>query len=453
MNHRAIVRPIGAKWLKVACGVAESGGISGLRRMDSKPIKLRRRGRPPKGNLTLEEGDQLKKRILKVYESLTKFYSDAYTKTKEPRYQRSKKPSDIPTVARAYMAAFSGDRSLPELYWKVLEELLETPRRKLLPRKALAKSGSVSAFLAPAELSSATPPAAALASTPIVSTQVSTAPDIAAPGRPVDATIPEESGTGGPDAPKEMQANLGALDEIDIQTLKTSLHQTVSGREPRVYPDCTKQFRGVVLRCYLYLTVPNDSFPPQYRIDDWLDPKAASALCTRLASEPVKEIVQLFYDDEMELWDWAKQKLASAICADEDFREQLLRGIAQSGLPLVRAWLKYCARFFLPVATAKLLEYLIEELEFGPNARQWREKALPTVLRLLLHLPEQERQAQMRRHRTQILSLPKVDLKNEVNDLLWVKEQGNRDQADELARIMRELGISWQDWPPWLAAF
>jgi hypothetical protein len=98
------------------------------------------RGRPEGNRLSLEDAEFLKGRILEVYcKTFAAFYEEATETAKNSKYKGFSQPNDVKTVSSAFANAFSGKRPLPELYWKVLEELLGIDRASL-PSHASAKT-------------------------------------------------------------------------------------------------------------------------------------------------------------------------------------------------------------------------------------------------------------------------------------------------------------------------
>jgi hypothetical protein len=94
-----------------------------------------RRGRHEKERLSSNDSAFIKGRISETYSnSFTAFYDDATDTAKDPKYKGFKQPKDVETVNSAFANAFSGKRSLPEIYWKVLEELLGITRDSLPSR-------------------------------------------------------------------------------------------------------------------------------------------------------------------------------------------------------------------------------------------------------------------------------------------------------------------------------
>lgn len=72
--------------------------------------------------------ESIKAEIKGVYNSLPLFYREAFAEASDPKYKGFKQPSDLETVKNAFVHFFGGARSLPELYWRVLKELLEISR-------------------------------------------------------------------------------------------------------------------------------------------------------------------------------------------------------------------------------------------------------------------------------------------------------------------------------------
>jgi len=111
----------GGKWQK-------SGGKFTFNKMQPK---LRKLGRPTAERLSPEDAFFIKAQIRDTYGSLAKFYEEAFTEARAPKFRGRKQPSELATVDRAFDNAFSGRRALPEIYWMVLEELLNVTRDKL----------------------------------------------------------------------------------------------------------------------------------------------------------------------------------------------------------------------------------------------------------------------------------------------------------------------------------
>ncbi len=99
-------------------------------------VQNARKGRPRKIPTSESERESIKAEIKGVYNSLPLFYREAFAEAGEPKYNGFKQPGDLETVKNAFVHFFSGSRSLPELYWRVLKELLEISR----PVSAAAKT-------------------------------------------------------------------------------------------------------------------------------------------------------------------------------------------------------------------------------------------------------------------------------------------------------------------------
>ena len=85
-----------------------------------------RRGRPEKERLSQADTAFLRGQILETYKTFAAFHQEVFREVNSPQYRQlgSPCPSDVSTVDRAFDDAFSGRRSLPPLYWKVLGELI-----------------------------------------------------------------------------------------------------------------------------------------------------------------------------------------------------------------------------------------------------------------------------------------------------------------------------------------
>ena len=91
---------------------------------DMQQNEQKRGGRPRLKRLETADVEFIKKAIQEKYVSLATFYVVACNQAKLAKYKDFDRPSDVETVDRAFDDAFSSRRSLPKLYWKVLEDLL-----------------------------------------------------------------------------------------------------------------------------------------------------------------------------------------------------------------------------------------------------------------------------------------------------------------------------------------
>lgn len=96
--------------------------------------KIKKRGRRPNAPLDPDDVDYIKNQVEDVYRTLDAFYGEAFTEASNPKYKGFRQPKNVETVDRCFDYMFSGARSLPEIYWKVLEELLDITRDSLPSR-------------------------------------------------------------------------------------------------------------------------------------------------------------------------------------------------------------------------------------------------------------------------------------------------------------------------------
>jgi hypothetical protein len=97
------------------------------------------RGRPRGTRMPEIERVKIKTEICGIYNSLPLFYKEAFAEAGESKYKGFKQPSDLETVKNAFVHFFSGTRSLPDLYWRVLKELLEITPYSSSSTKIIAK--------------------------------------------------------------------------------------------------------------------------------------------------------------------------------------------------------------------------------------------------------------------------------------------------------------------------
>jgi hypothetical protein len=111
--------------------------------MKKEPAAQSKRGRPAADRLDTADIDFLRRAIDDTYHSQAKFYKEAFEEARNGKYKGFTQPSDLETVEGAFAHAFSGRRPLPELYWKVLEDLLGIKREMLPSRKGMVPDGVV----------------------------------------------------------------------------------------------------------------------------------------------------------------------------------------------------------------------------------------------------------------------------------------------------------------------
>jgi len=95
-----------------------------------------RRGRPAKERLSQADTAFLRGQILETYKTFAAFHQEVFREVNSPKYRQLGYPcpSDVSTVDRAFDDAFSGRRSLPALYWKILGELIGIDQSSLPSR-------------------------------------------------------------------------------------------------------------------------------------------------------------------------------------------------------------------------------------------------------------------------------------------------------------------------------
>ena len=121
--------------------MAESGlkrvAESGRKRLMPKRRKMN--GRPRSERLTKGDVAYLRGLIRQLNTSGTysdsSFYADVFKEACSQKFHDFPQPSDIESVSSAFKHAFSSKRPLPELYWRVVEELLGISRSDLPSRK------------------------------------------------------------------------------------------------------------------------------------------------------------------------------------------------------------------------------------------------------------------------------------------------------------------------------
>jgi hypothetical protein len=142
-------------------------------------------------------------------------------------------------------------------------------------------------------------------------------------------------------------------------------HKVITGKPPCVHKQDVVQFRGIFIKAYLHVTLPDWNPPPQHMQDEWLDAVCSVVLANHLAKEPLQVLLGVFQDDALALRDWAKEKVAAAIWQNLELQEELPRTIAASSPRLRQIWHQECVKYFPSEAREKVAKAVAS---IGANA-------------------------------------------------------------------------------------
>lgn len=228
-------------------------------------------------------------------------------------------------------------------------------------------------------------------------------------------------------------------------SMELSYWPHVGGREPKVYKDKICLFRGRKLKGYLHATLPNENPPASYVVDDWLDENCAEVLGKHLALTSLSEILAILRDDNLNLPDWANQKVIAAMWDNLDLREKLARELGSAGMPIIQEWFGQHADIFPQELTTQISNRWLQTcLAQGGRTNSSPREILTTLIEKLRCLPPSGRQISM------IAVVAPHYLHANARELEWINSNGGESVVCDFARLLSEAGVSEAEWPPWL---
>jgi len=263
----------------------------------------------------------LRGEIRKKFKVFRRFYEAVYTEARKHEYAIYEQPRSEDSVARAFAATFSGDRSLPDVYEVALCVVLKINEDSLPWRRDQPAAGRVCATPPAAEVSSAPPPASAPSS-------------------------------------------------LDLKVPSTT---TGSPLRDKLTPDLFKRLTTPEIKGHIAAALVEFRGPNWVAETESLLPETIGILAEKLVHEPVENFVD-FYAGDFDSPPKIKQGVAACIAANPILRAELAAKVARSGYRNLVGWFQVFSHF-CPHEIAVQVELAFLEFEHEPAFQEeygWR---------------------------------------------------------------------------------